>query len=307
MKKTFKSIFLSSLVVLSLSLILLLAGCKKKTTLFVDQGEVGEYFSSALSQTASLSLDENSFTLTVGSETLTGVYSFDGSNLVLTFEGDTSNVSVNFGVNQVSFTYKGETYTLYRKVNYTVSFNTNGGSTVQSQQVQNGQKATKPADPTKAGYKFIGWYKDSSFTKVFDFNQEIITADTILYANYGTETSTDDEFVVQFVTGVAGVTVEDTYTFHKTMYNLPVVEAAGKTFAGWWVSDYEDSSKLTYKFEAGMELTQDTVLYAVFTSETPLVSVVGNKIEWDSKGVGKSYTVSITKEGDTSPRGRQNG
>ena len=56
----------------------------------------------------------------------------------------------------------------------TLTFDTDGGSSVPSQTVKEGERFTKPADPTKAGYEFLGWYGvlngyvDNS---AFDFNQ----------------------------------------------------------------------------------------------------------------------------------------
>ena len=292
MKKTFKSILLSSFVVLSFVFAFVLTGCnrKTKTTAFSDKGEVGEYYSSALAANASLALDKNAFTFTSGGTTLSGTYSFDGTTLVLTFDGDSSGVNVTFGNNQISFTYKGETYTLYKNMNFTVSFNTNGGSSVASQTVKNGQKATMPAAPTKEGNTFIGWYKDSAFNNPYNFDNEVVTANTTLYAYFGENTSADDEFTVKFVNGS---NTDTATTFHNTLYTLPTAEASGKNFLGWWVSDYDDPSKLSYKFETGMELSQDTTMYAVFDGDAPAVSVVGNKIEWDSKGIGKSYNVTV--------------
>ena len=41
---------------------------------------------------------------------------------------------------------------------YTVTFDSNGGSTVSSVQVESGEKITKPADPVKEGHTFNGWY-----------------------------------------------------------------------------------------------------------------------------------------------------
>ncbi|MBQ2896937.1 MAG: InlB B-repeat-containing protein [Clostridia bacterium] len=64
---------------------------------------------------------------------------------------------------------------------YTVTFNSNGGSEVESLIVKEGKKATKPADPTKKDYKFKGWYTDSKLKTAYDF-ESIITADITLYA-----------------------------------------------------------------------------------------------------------------------------
>lgn len=52
-----------------------------------------------------------------------------------------------------------------------VTFSTNGGSSVDTQKVLRGQKATTPTDPTQAGYTFGGWYdKDNT---LYDFNQPV--------------------------------------------------------------------------------------------------------------------------------------
>ncbi len=66
---------------------------------------------------------------------------------------------------------------------YTVTFDSNGGSAVTAQTIEEGQKATKPADPTKAYYAFDGWYSDSNLTQAFDFNTPI-TGDTTIYAKW---------------------------------------------------------------------------------------------------------------------------
>lgn len=77
--------------------------------------------------------------------------------------------------------------TLYAKwlAKYTVSFDTDGGSTVESQTVVTGNKATKPAvNPTKKGYNFVGWYTDNTYTTEFDFENTIITDNITIYAKF---------------------------------------------------------------------------------------------------------------------------
>ena len=51
---------------------------------------------------------------------------------------------------------------------YTVTFNTDGGSAVSEQTVKAGEKATKPADPTKEGHTFKGWYLPDDTEYNFD-------------------------------------------------------------------------------------------------------------------------------------------
>lgn len=66
---------------------------------------------------------------------------------------------------------------------FTVTFDTDGGTAIPDQQVADGSKATKPADPTKSGYTFVDWYKEAAFTNLFDFDDPIV-ADTTIYAKF---------------------------------------------------------------------------------------------------------------------------
>lgn len=77
--------------------------------------------------------------------------------------------------------------TLYAKwlAKYTVSFDTDGGSTVETQTVVTGDKATIPTStPTKKGYNFVGWYTDNTYTTEFDFENTSITDNTTIYAKF---------------------------------------------------------------------------------------------------------------------------
>ena len=59
------------------------------------------------------------------------------------------------------------------KQKYTVTFNSNGGSAVQSQTVEYGALASKPSDPTFEGHKFIGWATDEDGENSADFTAPI--------------------------------------------------------------------------------------------------------------------------------------
>ena len=70
--------------------------------------------------------------------------------------------------------------------NWSVTFQTNGGSPVPpSQSVAGGGTATQPADPTQTNYVFAGWYGDAALTTGFNFATPI-TANTTLYAKWKT-------------------------------------------------------------------------------------------------------------------------
>lgn len=53
---------------------------------------------------------------------------------------------------------------------FTVTFNSDGGSTVKKQSVKDGNKATAPKNPTKKGYTFAGWYNGKA---KYNFNSAV--------------------------------------------------------------------------------------------------------------------------------------
>lgn len=63
-----------------------------------------------------------------------------------------------------------------------VSFETGEGSKVDFQTTADG-KLVKPADPTRDGYTFGGWYTDEACTQAYDFSAPV-TADLTLYAKW---------------------------------------------------------------------------------------------------------------------------
>lgn len=70
---------------------------------------------------------------------------------------------------------------------YTVTFNSNGGTAVDSQTVTAGGFATEPSPaPTKTDATFDGWYADAELTTAFNFAQTTIMADTTIYAKWNT-------------------------------------------------------------------------------------------------------------------------
>ena len=66
----------------------------------------------------------------------------------------------------------------------TVSFESNGGSSVESIETLEGQNIVAPVDPEKEGYVFEGWYSDTELTKLFDFNETLINSNIKLYAKW---------------------------------------------------------------------------------------------------------------------------
>ncbi len=94
---------------------------------------------------------------------------------------------------------------------YTVSFNTNGGSTIENQNVKYGYSATKPETPVMSGYKFSGWYSDSSLSKTYSFSTKV-TEDLILYAKW---TKKEPVTVIPQTSEPQSLTLNTTFKFAK--------------------------------------------------------------------------------------------
>lgn len=71
----------------------------------------------------------------------------------------------------------------YDRDTYTVTYRDWDGTEKKTEQVRYSGAATAPADPSREGYTFTGWYKAESLTEAFDFNTPIVE-DITLYAKW---------------------------------------------------------------------------------------------------------------------------
>ena len=110
---------------------------------------------------------------------------------------------------------------------FAVTFDTNGGSIVPVENVLNGQKATKPTNPTKTGYTFDGWYTEETCTHPYDFATSVQNALT-LYAKW-----TINQYTITFKpeNGDKDTTITQDYGTPVTAPANPT--RTGYTFAGW--------------------------------------------------------------------------
>ena len=166
-----------------------------------------------------------------------GWYSDKDFNTKWNFDTDTVTEDINL-------------YAKWTVCTYTVTFNTNGGSDVDSLSVDYGEKVEKPADPTREGYTFDGWYSDKDFKTAWDFNTPI-TADTTLYAKW-TEIPTYTVTVAASSHG--SVTVNPTSAAAGEMVTLTIAPETGYTLSGLNVADANgtaitvNGSENTYTF-----------------------------------------------------------
>ena len=162
---------------------------------------------------------------------------------------------------------------------YTVTFSVDGGSSVESQKVKSGEKATKPAkDPTKDYYDFDGWYSDSAKTKTFDFNTAI-TAATTIYAKWKLKAGL---CIVTFNSN-GGSEVDTAYPQSGTKVTKPANPTKENyRFDGW----YSDSA-LTTAFDFNTTVSQTITLYAKWIAQgTASIGLTQESAE----GITKSAT-----------------
>ena len=67
---------------------------------------------------------------------------------------------------------------------FTVSFDTNGGSHIESVKVMHSETVEVKEDPVKEGYIFTGWYTDRDCTENFDIKTDTVTTSMTLYAGW---------------------------------------------------------------------------------------------------------------------------
>ena len=109
-----------------------------------------------------------------GTVTLSGVAAGSTSLVVTVSDGvDTVDITVPVSV------------TAAPPITYTVSFDSQGGSSVASiTGVAAGSVITAPSAPTRTGYTFGGWYKEASCVNAWNFSIDTVTANITLYAKW---------------------------------------------------------------------------------------------------------------------------
>ena len=90
------------------------------------------------------------------------------------------NATIQFAAQNITL------YAQWKVRSYSVNFDSNGGSAVASQSVKYGSKASRPADPTRAGHTFQGWYTSRDGGSKYDFGTAV-TGDVTLHAHWAKE------------------------------------------------------------------------------------------------------------------------
>lgn len=92
-----------------------------------------------------------------------------------------------------SYPCEANELTIILSTECTVSFRSNGGSEIETQTVQFGEKVIKPEDPTREGFVFAGWYKDIHLSEEWDFENDVVRENMSLYAKWISADSVVDD------------------------------------------------------------------------------------------------------------------
>jgi uncharacterized repeat protein (TIGR02543 family) len=113
---------------------------------------------------------------------------------------------------------------------YTVTFHSNGGSTVSTiTGVTTGSTITQPGNPTQTGYTFVAWYKEFGLTNAWNFGTDIVTSNVDLYAKW-----TVNSYTVTFVYDNGTGNTVQSVNYNATPTSLPSPTKLGNSFGGWW-------------------------------------------------------------------------
>ena len=194
--------------------------------------------------------------------------------------------------------------TLYAKWTpnmYAVTFDSQGGSAVDAQQVAYGGYATQPATPTRDGYTFVGWTTDAAGTTPYGFGMPV-TGGITLYAKWDDAGATYHTVTIHLNDGddYSSDLPQDMTLFVKEGEKLTIPDSApsrgGYRFAGL-TSDEQRKTD----YDAGTAVTADMTLYAKWvktwtvTFDTAGGSVVNSQTV-DDGGVAVAPDPSPTRD-----------
>lgn len=146
-------------------------------------------------------------------------------------------------------------------IQYTVSFNTHGGSTVAPVKVKAGENVTSLPTPTKPGYTFDGWALANG-TKVTSLQN--VTADVVLYAQWIEDENPDEDLITITFEAQNGLAAAKQEIQPGTaLASLPTPTRDGYTFMGWFTAVNGGGVSIT----TSTVFDEDTTVYAYWINQ----------------------------------------
>lgn len=186
------------------------------------------------------------------------VTAIEGDGYTVTDE-DLKKVSTN---NELYFLKReGNSIQMVLKT-FDVSFDSNGGETVDKQVIRYGKTVEEPAVPKRTGYTFRGWYQNKECTEEWDFDNAVVTKDITLYAGWAADKYTVT-YNYQGATGGTN-TAQKEVTYGSAYGALPVPEKTNYVFDGWY-TEISGGSEVTET--TPVTIASDHTLYARWSLE----------------------------------------
>ena len=172
---------------------------------------------------------------------------------------------------------------------FTVTFDSNGGTAVDPQEVKRGEKATEPSEPTRDGYKFEGWYA-SNVKWSFDLP---VSTNLTLKAKW-TEIVT---YTVTFNSNGGTAVTSQKIEKGSTILEPTAPKKDGYKFDGWYLG--EDKWSFDAKVTDNIELTAKWTEYITYT--VTFISDGGNAVSPQKveKGAMATQPIDPKKNGYT--------
>ncbi|PKK99959.1 MAG: hypothetical protein CVV56_08385, partial [Tenericutes bacterium HGW-Tenericutes-1] len=137
---------------------------------------------------------------------------------------------------------------------YTITFNSNGGSSVTSITQDYDTSVSAPSNPTRTGYTFNGWYSDAGLTTLYSFST-MPAQNFTLYAKW-----TINQYTITFNSNSGSLVTAITQDYNTSVSAPSDPTKTGYTFAGW----YSDAG-LTTPYTFSTMQAQNITLYAKWT------------------------------------------
>jgi uncharacterized repeat protein (TIGR02543 family) len=171
------------------------------------------------------------------------------------------------------------------KKTYSVTYVLDGGSANNPETYTEGA-TVKLNEAQKAGYQFMGWYKEASFTTKIESLDSSIQSDTTLYAKF----EKINTYTITYVLDGGTAQNPTSYTNEETV-ELTSATKSGYTFDGWYL-DSAFTNKITTISKN--TITKDTTIYAKFT----LIVIPSYTITYDTDG-GSANNPTKVQEGES--------
>ncbi len=123
-----------------------------------------------------------------------------------------------------AFTFDSTLYAKWTINQYTISFNSNGGSAVTAITLNFGSAIPTPTDPTQSGYSFGGWYSDAGLTSAYTIST-MPAANITLYAKWNDTTPPTIVSITRVTTSpTAKASIQFLVTFSETVTGVDTTD-----------------------------------------------------------------------------------